>query len=323
MIYLIYGNQTPSIKKNVNKIVNANLPEHDEMNFVRFDATNTLVQEMVDEANCLPLGYEHKIVTMENCYFLEKKPGKNKLDSEQNFKPLIDFINMPSEECDIILTVHTASINESHEIYKLIREKGKTLEIVDPKEEEWPVIVKRYIEGTLGVKIYPDAVSELAQRTSGDMALLISSAQKLALYTDEIKYEDVTLMVARPLEDNSFAMFNYLLKDQNDKAISLFRDLRVNNVEPVTLISMLANQFRLMNQIQYLGKKRLTNEEIGKELGIKPIRVQIMRKSVASISEKAIERTLEDLFQLDLQIKSGLVDRFYSFELFLINFKRN
>ncbi|MCF0108246.1 MAG: hypothetical protein HUJ59_04540, partial [Bacilli bacterium] len=63
--------------------------------------------------------------------------------------------------------------------------------------------------------------------------------------------------------------------------------------------------------------------EIGKELGIKPIRVQIMRKSVASISEKAIERTLEDLFQLDLQIKSGLVDRFYSFELFLINFKRN
>lgn len=323
MIYLIYGNQTPSIKKNITKIVNANLPEHDEMNFVRFDATAVLVQEMMEETNYLPLGYEHKIVTMENCYFLEKKPDKNKLDSDQDFKPLIDFINHPSEECDLILTVQTSSINESNEIYKLIREKGKTLEILDPKEEEWPVIVKRYVEGSLGVKIYPDAVSELASRTSGDMALLITSAQKLALYTNEITYDDVALMVARPLEDNTFQMFNYLLKDQNDKAISLFRDLRVKNVEPVTLISMLANQFRLMSQIQYLGKQGLSNDNIAKELGIKPIRVQIMRKSVASISEKAIERTLEDLFQLDLQIKSGLVDRFYSFELFLINFKRN
>ena len=41
------------------------------------------------------------------------------------------------------------------------------------------------------------------------------------------------------------------------------------------------------------------------------------------MSEKAIYRTLDDLFNLDLQIKSGLVDRFYAFELFLINFKRD
>ena len=40
------------------------------------------------------------------------------------------------------------------------------------------------------------------------------------------------------------------------------------------------------------------------------------------ISGKRILQTLEDLYQLDWQIKSGLVDRYYSFELFLINFKR-
>ena len=40
------------------------------------------------------------------------------------------------------------------------------------------------------------------------------------------------------------------------------------------------------------------------------------------VSGKRILQTLEDLYQLDKQIKSGLVDRYYSFELFLINFKR-
>lgn len=323
MIYFIYGNQTPSIKKQVSKIVNSVIPEHDDMNFVRFDGANVLIQEAIDETNYLPLGYDHKVVCVENCYFLEKPKQKNKIDSEQDYKALIDFINHPSDECDLILTVSTSSIDEKNEIYKLIREKGKTLEIMDPKEEEWPVIVKKYIEGSLGVKIRQDAVHELAERTTGDMALLITSAQKLALYTDEITYDDVVLMVARPLEANAFAMFDYLIKDENDKAIQLFRDLRVNVVEPVSIISMLANQFRLLNQIQYLSKKGYKEDEIAKELGIKPGRVFVLKKRMSSISEKAIHRTLDDLFNLDLQIKSGLVDRFYSFELFLINFKRN
>mgnify|MGYP003297775182 CR=1 FL=1 len=115
MIYLIYGNQTPSIKKQVNKIVTNVIPEHDDMNFVRFDGANALIQEAVDETNYLPLGYDHKVVCVENCYFLEKPRQKNKLDSDQDFKCLIDFINHPSDECDLILTVSTSSIDEKKE----------------------------------------------------------------------------------------------------------------------------------------------------------------------------------------------------------------
>lgn len=323
MIYLIFGNQTPAIKKNMSKIVSSVLPEYDDMNYVRYDGTTTLVQEVIDDTNYLPLGYDHKVVALENCYFLEGERKKNKLESDQNYQTLIDFINHPSDECDLILTVHNSKLDEKNEIIKLIKEKGKILEIKDPKAEEWPVMVKKYVN-SLDVTIEIDAIQELADRTSGDMALLMTSAQKLSLYTTNIKYEDVVLMVARPLDDNTFAIFNYLLKDQNDKAIQLFRDLRVLNIEPVYLIGQLANSFRLLNQIQFLSKKGLSNEEIAKELNIKSvIRVQILRKSIASMSEKAIHRTLDELFELDLQIKSGLVDRFYSFELFLINFKRN
>ena len=129
-------------------------------------------------------------------------------------------------------------------------------------------------------------------------------------------------MVVRPLEDNTFLIFNYLITGKNADAVKLFRDLRVSNVEPVTLISMLGNQFRLLDQVYYLFKNGRTDEEIAKELNIKPIRAQILRKNTGLVSEKAIHRTLKDLFDLDLQIKSGLVDRFYAFELFLINFKR-
>ena len=44
-------------------------------------------------------------------------------------------------------------------------------------------------------------------------------------------------------------------------------------------------------------------------------------KSIPLISETTTRNTLDDLYQLDLDIKSGLVDRHYAFEMFLLKFK--
>ena len=322
MIYLIYGNQTPSIKSRVKKIIKENLPENDEMNLVKFDASNVLVQEWIDEANYIPLGYDHKIVIAENCYFLLKSKPKNKIESEQNYGELMNFLLHPSEECDLILTVPSLAISTTNDFYKQIKETGKIIEIPDLDQNGWKDGVRRYCLENAHLKIDRDALDELADRTAGDVALLQTSVAKLSLYTEHVTYEDVVLMVVRPLEDNAFLIFNHLIYGNNADAVKLFRDLRVSNVEPVTLISMLGNQFRLLNQVFYLYKNGRSDDEIAKELNIKPGRVYILKKNTSLISEKAIHRTLNDLFELDLQIKSGLVDRFYAFELFLINFKR-
>ena len=322
MIYLIYGNQTPSIKSRVKKIVKENLPDNDEMNLVKFDASNVLIQEIIDEANYVPLGYDHKIVIADNCYFLLKSKHKNKIEQDHNYEELINYLLHPSDDCDLILTVPSLAVAINSDIYKQIKEVGKIIEIPDLDQNGWKDGVRRYCLENAHLKIDNDAIIELAERTAGDVALLQTSVAKLALYTDHVTYEDVVLMVVRPLEDNTFLIFNYLITGKNTDAVKLFRDLRVSNVEPVTLISMLGNQFRLLNQVFYLYKNGRTDEEIAKELNIKPIRAQILRKNTSLVSEKAIHRTLNDLFNLDLQIKSGLVDRFYAFELFLINFKR-
>ena len=62
-------------------------------------------------------------------------------------------------------------------------------------------------------------------------------------------------------------------------------------------------------------------EWISKELGIKEGRAAVIKKQIHLVSESTLHKTLEDLFKLDMQIKSGQVDRLYAFELFLINFK--
>ena len=327
MVHLVFSNQSSEIKRYVKAIAKQSLPESDDMNFVRYDGNNTLIQEIIDDANYVPLGYDHKVVAVDNCYFLIKPKPKNKIESDQDYKVLFSYLRNPNPDCDLILTVPTSQIDTNGELFKLIKEVGKITEIKDLEIKEWNQYVKslisKYIEKNPDCRIDSDALQELSDRTNGDIPLLRNSVTKLFLYKKHVRYEDVVLMVTRPLEDNTFQIFNYLLNNQNDKAIGLFRDLQVSNVEPVTLIGMLANQFRLLNEVVYLSKKGLDNDSVAKELGIKPIRVQILKRQTYAMSEKAIHRTLDDLFNLDLQIKSGQVDRFYAFELFLINFKRD
>ncbi len=327
MIHLVYSNQSSEIKKVVKSIAKQSLPERDDMNFVRYDGNNTLIQEIIDDANYVPLGYDKKVVAVDNCYFLMKPKPRNKIEADQDYKALISYIKNPNPDCDLILTVPTAEVDKNSELFKLIEANAKVTFMGDPTIKEWNDYVRKIVNDSIeknpGSKMDSDAIMELVDRTAGDIPLLKNSVIKLFLYTKHIRYEDVILLVTRPLEENTFALFNYLLDGENEKAIGLFRDLQVSNVEPVTLISMLGNQFRLLNQVVFLSKKSFTNDEIANELKIKPIRVQILKKKTFNMSEKAIHRTLDDLFNLDLQIKSGQVDRFYAFELFLINFKRD
>ncbi len=323
MIYFIYGNQGPTVKSQIKKIGEAflNGERSDDLNFIKLDGNNFLVQDAVDECQYVALGYEKKVVSLENCYFMLKPKPRNKIDSDQVYDELISYIsNGGLEETCFIMSVTSSSIDEKSEIFKLLKEKAKIIQITDPDEKGWNEYVKAFM-AKKEITIDRDALMELANRTNGDVGLFLNSVQVLTLYTNHIRYKDVCLLVSKPLEDNTFLIFNLILDGNNAEAVKLYKDLKVLGVEPVTLISQLANQFRLLNEISYLSRKRMSQEDIAKELKIKPGRVYILSKLVYRISESTIHQTLDDLYELDLNIKSGQVDRHYAFELFLLKFK--
>lgn len=331
MIYLIYSDHSTQIRSTIKKILKESLPEIDDISFVRYDGENVLLQEIIDDAYNMPLGYDRKAIEVDNCYFLLKPKPKNKIEADQDYKFFFQYLKNPNPDCNLILTVSSSAINKTSDIYKIIENAGdsnaKIIELtLDVKN--WEQIVDNYIKGILqknpGYRIDRDAVKELANRTRADIPLLKNSVAKLFLYTKHITYEDVLLLVAKPLDDNIFDIFNFLIDQKNDQALGLYRDLIVNNKNiHITLISQLGNQFRLLNEVTYLSKQGLSSDDIAKELNINPWRAKILKRYTYSVSEKCIHRTLDELFKLDSEIKSNLVDRFLAFELFLINFKRD
>ncbi|HPV69805.1 MAG TPA: DNA polymerase III subunit delta, partial [Bacilli bacterium] len=81
-----------------------------------------------------------------------------------------------------------------------------------------------------------------------------------------------------------------------------------------------ANQFRLMSQIRYLDAQGYSLGEIAKRLGMPDFRIRMSLQDSKKLSRFAITRNLDTLYNLDLNIKSGLIDRYYAFELFILNF---
>lgn len=323
MLYFLYTEQSPALRAGIKRIAKESLKDQplDTFNFVKFDGNNSLVQEVVDECNSMALGYDKKVVSFENCYFLLKEKGKNKLEGDQDYKCFINYLKNPNEDTDLIISVNSLDINEKSEIVSILKEKAKVIASKESTDAEWKAFVKGYFKDKLHVEIDNDAAIEVADRTVMDQELFINTAKKLALYTDHIKYEDVVLMVSRPLDDQTYLMSNLLLEKKNAQALALFRDLCVNKVEPVTIISLLANQFRLLSQISYLIKQGKSVDDIAKELNIKSGRVYAISKQVPLIGAKKLNEVIDDLYYLDLQIKSGAVDRFYAFELFILKFK--
>lgn len=312
MNYILSGSQSPLIKKALKKILKERLGEPDDFNVTRFDLNEDDEEEIISEFSLLPLGYERKAVIIDNATFLS---GGNKTRMEKFSKELVD-----DDSIDIIFINHEASLDEKSPIFKSINENGTILVFEDISKDQWPKYVKKYFSEK-GVTIDQDAVNELIVRVGGDLNLFMNEANKLCLYSDHITLVDITLMVAKPIEDDVFRLVNALFLKDNALALDIFRDLKLLGSRSTdSLIPMLAGQFRFVNEVAFLYNKGFSYSEIASELGAKEFRVKKAIQNARVFPSRIIARALDDLYALDYNIKSGQIDRFYGIELFLINF---
>lgn len=314
MNYILYGEQYPMIKKRLGKILKERLVDVDDFNVVKFEYSLDKVDEIIDEASMLPLGYDSKAVVIDNASFLENKGNK---EASEKFASLIEN---SSDSIDVIFILRNENLDDKNPVTKLIKEKGAIFQFLNLKKEEWPKYIAKYFKEK-NVEIEPRAIDELALRVDGDLMRFINEADKLCLYKDHLTLTDITLMVNKPLEDDAFQITNALYRGDNATALSIFRDIRLLGSNSTDgLIPMLGSQFRFASQVMFLSSRGLDKSEIAKELNANEWRVKITLGNCKYLSRRQIAHALDDLYYLDYQIKSGQINRFYGLELFLINF---
>ena len=114
-------------------------------------------------------------------------------------------------------------------------------------------------------------------------------------------------------------MIDGIFAKKLDRVFTVYYDLKVNNNEPLTLISLIASQVRFLYQVMVLKDKGYSESNIANELSCHPYRAKLALEKVYKLNKMDLTDLLEELSSLDIKIKSGEIDRFVGFELFLLN----
>lgn len=89
------------------------------------------------------------------------------------------------------------------------------------------------------------------------------------------------------------------------------------------MIVLIANSMRLLYQVKLLDRKGYNDREIGQILSLNPYRLKYVRQDGKDYDIQELLKKIDELSELDVQIKTGKIDRYRGLELFLMRLGGN
>ena len=311
MIYLLYGSENILIRDFINKIISDN--DIDEINISRYNLEEVLLKNIIEDCETISLFSDKKVVIVDNSYIFIRTVKKV---LEQDIEPLIEYINNPNPNTILIFVINNDKLDSVKKIYKLLKEKGNI------KEFNTPNNISNYAKQLFDNYIIDSKdINLLIKRVGSDLNILKEEINKLKIYKieeKEITRDDILNLTTETIDTNIFTFIDNIINKNKQDAMNTYHELLKLNEEPIKIIIMLANKFRLMYQACELSKKGYGLNEIADKLNVKKYPVQLAIEKGFKYDNRILLKNLEELANLDMNIKMGLIDKEIALELFIL-----
>lgn len=304
--YLIEGNDYISVNNKISEIIKKN--DFSNASISKYDLSEGLLDDALEDLNTYGLFSDKKIVIINN--FDKMDPLLN------NIEELLKYVENSSSLN--LLFVVSDKYDDRKKIIKDLKKKMEFIKIsTDPVE-----FTKSCLEG---YKIENGVINLLVNNTLGDVTRLYNECNKLKTYKINDKYiskDDVEELSFKKLGDSTEIMFQFsraLAEKDKKSALILYQELLNYKIEPLSIIGLLASQFRIMYQVKSLEEKNMRNDEIASSLKEKPYRITKTRELTRYYSKKEILDLMIKLEDIDLKIKTTSVDANTLVQLFILN----
>lgn len=314
-IYLFLGVNQFQIEEAIKKIIVKS--GVDELSLSKYNCDETLVDEAIEDAETLSFFDNQKVVLINNPTFLTSERVK----LEHNLELFLSYIKNPNESTIMIINACGLDLDKRKTITKEVMKHAKTTTFDQLNEES----ARTYIEHSFkeqGKTIDFIALNELISRTECDALRIHAEIEKILFYLDEGKHvtlEDIKALVAEPLENNIFNLTNYIIEGNIAYAIGSYHKLKKQNEEPLIFSSVLAKNFHLMYMIKQYQKRGYNEHQLRSVLKIHPFQLKKLFQITRKTNEELINKNIERLAQYDVDVKTGRVEKYLGFELFILN----
>lgn len=307
--YLIYGNDYGLIKREIDKIISG------ITDVVKYDLLVSNVSDVIEEASCMSLFGDKKVVIGENALFLT---GAN-TSVNHDIDYLTSYVNAENHDNIVILTVVQDKLDERKKIVKLLKKNVTVIHKETIDEKDLPkFVIKEFLNN--GYKIDYKTASYFVDYVGKNVDILLSEINKMIIYKDtdkEIFIEDILNISSKGFNDNVFDLSDAIMKKDFKKIFYCYNDLMILKEEPIKIIALLASQFTLVYQSKLLSKEGFMSKDIASTLKVHPYRVKLALET--NYPDFELKDILKKLHNLDYEIKTGKVDKIVGLENFLLH----
>ncbi len=310
MINVLYGIQSDLIENYIDDFVKKNKIN----NIIKYDYNDITIDTVIEEISYLDLFGDKKLIILYNSKFLT---SEETLDN----KYFEDYINNKNQVNYLFLITNNENLDERKKIVKLLRKNYEVKEFNKFSEYDAYKYVNELFK-TDGYVIEEKAIKEIVSRLSSNICMIKNEVDKLKLYKLEdknITLNDVLNITSQLPEDNVFKIVDALISNNKEEIFKLYDDFKLNGVDEIALIALIANQFRFMYQVKVLMSDGKNKNEIISILKSHPYKTEITMKKISMYSEEKLLDILYNLSLIDVSIKTGEVDKGYALENFFLN----
>ncbi len=305
MVYLLYGTKDFEIEEEIKKLSK----DIDEMNISKYDLNNDMLSLALEDAKTMSLFDDKKLVIVDNANMFT---GSTSKDSEL----IEEYLNHINENTTLVLIVHNDKLDTRKKITKLIKRVGKVQEFND--ELDTTSLVRRLFKD---YNIDYKTIQLFIDRVGNNPLIIQSEINKIKIYKDNdknITEEDILNLTAKLIEIDIFKLIDYIVRKNKEKALELYYEMLKMNEEPIKIVVILANQFRIMYQSKELLKKGYSEKDIANTLKIHPYRVKLAIQNSRNYTSDILLKNLNALADIDIGIKTGTINKDLALELFIL-----
>lgn len=301
-VYIIVGNSFHLINDEIKKIVKLN------DNIIHLNYQDGGLKRVLEEASYFSLDNTKKIIIVENFVIND--------DAEL----LKEYLINPNEASIIILV--TDNIDSRKKIVKDIKENNGL--IVLPKIDYRNVydMINNYLKQT-GYTIEYKASNYLVSQYGLNIDIIFNELDKLKLFYNKpclIKYDDTINVASSVMDDNSFHFIDACIKKDGNNALRIYHDLKIYKVEEISLIIILAREYRLIYLIKKMTQKHQSINEIMGNLKMMDWQVKKLYDESLNYSEKELTNIILGLARFDNDLKKGILSKDVAIQNFILEF---
>lgn len=312
MNYVLFGEEPLLLKQKIDQIKkDAAL---DDLAWTYYDLETTSLSNIIDEANSVSLFATKRGIYVDNAYIFTATTNKKLPPQDPTL--LEKYLNNPNPNTILIFGVNKDKIDVRKKISKKIKEIGKIIDC-SVANNELNVIKDMF---------KPCSISDqdcrlFKERVGNNLGILWQEANKLVTYKDYqgvVTKDDIKKLTSPNIDLDLFHLLDNIINNHQKQALESYHEMIKYGEEPFVILISLANQFRLFYQVKELAKQGLSENKIAEYLKIHPYRVKKSLEKRNQFSFNQLTTYLERLADLDMQIKSGLVDKYLGLELFIL-----